>query len=120
MATTITHSTGTILPTVVNGYEASRESRTIVHPILNRSNPDVTFRAPGLRRGSLVCVFATETAAVAAFAVLSVPQVLTLSDTSAPSVAMSFVVAEGDLNVALDPETRVVWLVTVPFVEVLP
>lgn len=120
MTSTITHSTGTISPTVINGYEATREARSVVHQILNRSDPDVTLRAPGLRRGALKCVFATEAEAVSAFGVLSIPQVLVLNDSTAPSIGMSFVVADGDLHVTLDPETRVVWIVTVPFVEVSP
>ena len=118
MASTITHTTGVITPRVVEGYQASREARTVIHDILNRSNPDVTLRAPGPRRGSLKCIFATEAEAVAAYGVLSVPQLLQLSDGTVPSVSMSFVVADGDLAVSLDPETRVVWIVDVPFVEV--
>lgn len=118
--TTITHSAGVIVPDVVDGYEASREARTIVHDIINRSNPDVTLRAPGLRRGNLSCVFAVEASAQAAYAVLGVPQVLTLVDVDRTSIGMSFVVAGGDLTIGLDDETRDVWIVAVPFVEVLP
>lgn len=120
MTSTITHGSGVITPRVIEGYEANREARTVVHDILNRANPDVTLRAPGLRRGSLKCVFATEAEAVAAFGVLGVPQILVLADDTVPSVGMSFVVAEGDLAVMLDPETRVVWVVVVPFIEVTP
>lgn len=118
--TTITHSTGAITPELIDGYEAKREARTIVHPILNRSNPDITLRAPSLRSGEFRCLFPVQADAVAAFAVLSIPQVLTLNDADVPAVAMSFVVAEGDLTIALDDETRDVWWVTVPFVEVTP
>ncbi|MCK2028095.1 hypothetical protein KZC56_17495 [Microbacterium sp. SSW1-47] len=118
MASTITHAAGSITPRVIEGYTATREARTVIHDILNQSNPDVTLRAAGPRRGSLKCVFPTETEAVAAFGVFSVPQVLLLTDAAVPSVGMSFVVAEGDLTVSLDPDTRVVWIVNVPFVEV--
>lgn len=116
--TTITHASGSIVPTIVDGYEASREARTVVHSVLNRSAPDITFRAAGMRRGTLSCVFADQLEAVSAFGVLSIPQTFTLSDDDVPSVGMSFVVAEGDLTIALDDETREVWVVTVPFVEV--
>lgn len=117
---TITHSTGTITPEAVNGYSASREARTVVHPILNRSNPDITFRAPGLRKGTLTCVFAVEADALAAFGVFSTPQVLTLTDPDVPTVGMLFVAADGDLTITLDDKTSVVWLVQVPFQEVSP
>ncbi|MFE6733428.1 hypothetical protein [Microbacterium sp. NPDC057650] len=120
--TSIAHSTGVIVPLQVNGYEATRDVRTIVHPILNRSSPDVTFRAPGLRSGTLSCLFADEAAAVTAYGALSVPQVLVLSDADVASIGMSFVVGpEGEqLTIGLDPTTRRRWLVTVPFVEVTP
>lgn len=115
--TTITHSGGVITPTIVDGYTARREARTIVHPIVNRSAPDITLRAAGLRTGSLSCVFALEVDALAAFAVLAAPQVLTLADQDR-AIGMTFVVADGDLDIALDDATRNAWVITVPFVEV--
>lgn len=118
MATVITHSAGVITPEVVDGYEATSEARTIVHTILGREDPDITLRPPGLRTGALTLVFATGAAAASAEAVLRFPQVLELSDTDAPNVAMSFVVATGDIAPKLDPETRRVWTLTVPFQEV--
>lgn len=45
-------------PTAVDGFESSRESATIVHQILGRSNPDITIRPAGLRTGTLRLVFA--------------------------------------------------------------
>lgn len=120
MTSTITHALGTIVPTVVNGYTATRTAETVVHRIINRSEPDVTFRPAGLRTGSLRCVFATESEAKAAYGVLSDPQVFALADDDVPTVDMSFVVADGDIEISLDPDTRRVWVVTVPFVEVNP
>lgn len=116
--TSIVHSSGVIVPTIVDGYQARREARTIVHPIINRPNPDVTLRAAGLRTGALRCVFADEAEALSAFGIFSSPQVLALTDPDRASIAMSFVVADGDLDIALDEVTRNVWIVRVPFVEV--
>lgn len=118
--TTITHSTGVITPTVVDGWSASREARTKVHDILGRSDPDVTLRPAGLRAGTLKLVFATEQAAADAVAVLAVPQVLTLADADRPSLAGRFVAADGTIELQLDDETRDVWIVTCPFREVAP
>lgn len=120
MTSTIAHSGGLISPEVVDGYEATREVRTIVHPILGRSDPDITFRPAGLRAGTLKLVFGTGAAAEAAEAVLVVPQVFALSDSSVPEVSMSFVVGpEGQATTrALDAPTRKVWVVEVPFQEV--
>lgn len=116
--TTITHSTGVIVPKIVDGYTAKREARTIVHTVLNRPSPDITLRAASIRRGEFKCVFGGEVEAVDAFAILSIPQVFTISDPDVPSIYMTFVVAEGDLALELDEATRSVWLVRVPFVEV--
>ena len=117
--TTITHSTGTITPTVVDGYEAEIEGRSIVHTILGRSDPDITTRPSGLRTGTLSLVFASKADAWAAIAVLRIPQVLTLTDPDVPEVGMSFVFAGGSLVPRLDDTTRSVWTVALPFQEVL-
>lgn len=120
MASTIAHSTGILTPAVVDGWRMSREARTRVHTILGRSAPDVTLRPAGMRKGSLRCVFATEAAASAAVGVFAKPQVLTFADTDRPTLAGSFVVADGDIEFELDDTTRNVWVVTVPFQEVTP
>lgn len=118
--TTIIHSSGVIVPEVVDGYEPAIDVRSIVHTILGRSDPDVTFRPAGMRTGVLSFVFAARASAWAAVAVLRVPQVLTLTDADVPEVNMSFVVAPGQLRPTLDPETRAVWIVEVPYAEVTP
>lgn len=117
--TTIGHSEGVISPTIVDGYEATRTPRTIIHPILGREDDDVTFRPTSLRRGTLSLVFASEADARSAVAMLAVPQVLTLADPDV-SIGMTFVVAEEDVQIGLDDETRDVWIVSVPFREVRP
>lgn len=120
MAAVITHASGEIVPEVVNGFEGSSEVRSIVHTVLGREDPDITFRPAGLRRGTLLLVFADGASANAAAAVLRIPQQFTLSDEDVPEVGMDFVVAGGDVRQTLDPETRTVWIVTVPFQEVTP
>ena len=116
--TTISHSSGVITPDQVDGYEPSIEVRSIVHTILGRPDPDITFRPAGMRTGTLPLVFGSRADAWAAVAVLRVPQVLTLADVDVPEVGMSFVVAPGELRPVLDSETRAVWIVEVPYQEV--
>ena len=120
MSTNITHSTGSITPEVLDGFDSARPARSIVHTILGRADPDITRRPSGMRTGTLSLVFATGAAAASAEAILRVPQTLTLSDSDVPQVAMTFVVAGGDITVALDRSTRGVWIVTVPFQEIAP
>ncbi|MEV8265965.1 hypothetical protein AB0P00_17645 [Microbacterium sp. NPDC077057] len=120
MSSSITHSTGTLTPELIDGYEAIRPTHTVVHDILNRPNPDITFRAPGLRRGQFRCLFPEQADALSAFAVLSIPQVFAITDPEVDAIDMSFIVGEGDLSITLDEDTRDVWWITIPFVEVSP
>lgn len=119
MSTVITYAGGTIAPEVVNGFEARRPTRTLVHTILGRPDPDITYRPAGLRTGDLSLVFATGAQAAAAEAALTVvPRVFTLTDPDVPEVAMTFVLAPGEIGTSLDLETQEVWIVSFPFQEV--
>ena len=119
MSTVITYAGGTITPEVVNGFESSRETNTIVHNILGRSDPDITYRPAGLQSGRLTLVFASGAAARAAEAALVVvPRSFQLSDPDAPSAGMRFVVAGGEVNIRFDLDTQTVWLVEIPFQEI--
>lgn len=118
--TTITHAGGVIIPTIQDGYSASIPMRTLVHDILGRRDSDVTFRPAGMRAGTLPLVFADRSAAWAAAGILARGEVFTLTDPDVPEIGMAFVVADGDLQPQLDDETRDVWLLDVPFREVLP
>lgn len=120
MSTIITYAGGTITPAVVNGFDATRPTRTIVHTILGRADPDITFRPAGLRSGTLQLVFPTGEAAAAAEAALAVPRLFALADDDVPEVAMQFVVADGDITSELDMTTQTVWILGVPFQEVAP
>ena len=118
--TTITHAAGVITPTIQDGYAAKIASRNRVHTILGRRDPDITFRPAGLRTGTLPLVFESRADAWAAAGTLVLPQQFTLTDPDVPEINMVFAVPEGDLEPTLDPDTRSVWLLNVPFQEVLP
>ncbi len=111
MTTTITNGTTTITPILMDGFEDSAESQTLVHRIIGRSDPDVTFRAATMGAGRASFVFGSDAAAaLAARDALREPGTWTLADTDRPEVGMSFVV-QGQITRTLDPETRDVWLV---------
>lgn len=116
---TITHAAGVIVPVVAGGWEATRPARSVVHEVLGRSDPDVTLRPAGTRRGTLRLVFAAEADAADASVVLGRGEVFTFADPDRGTLGMSFVVADGDVSLSLDDETRDVWIVLVPFVEVV-
>lgn len=109
-----------VTPILVDGYEATREPGNVVHDIINKTYPDVTLRAPGARRGSLRLLFATEADAINAFAAMAYVGDFTITDPDVPGIEMRFVVAEGGLYIGIDDQSRNVWWVEVPFVEIAP
>lgn len=144
MTTIITADNGaTIYPTILHGFQSSRESQNLVRTILGREAPSIALRPATLRRGTLELVFDSATgsselvvidgivqnldtpaqdaagASAAAETLHASGRKFTLTDTDEPSVAMSYVVQQGGRIVReLDPQTQSVWLLTVDFQEV--
>ncbi|MCM3779861.1 hypothetical protein [Microbacterium hydrocarbonoxydans] len=118
MGATITHSAGEIIPTSMPNWAETSEARTIMHPILGREDDDVTFRPFGMRRGTFIFVFADGAAAHAARAVLRTAQKFGLEHSEIPEIAMTFVVADGDIGIELGAAGD--WKLTIPFREVKP
>lgn len=117
---TLSNGTDTISPELVTGYQSTREPRTIVHNILGTSSVDVTVRPAGPRSGTLELLILSEADAAAAETALSGATVWTLTDADRSTIGMSFVVSGGAITRTLEDETRQLWLVSVPFVEVAP
>lgn len=121
MPTTITHTTGAVTPVAVEGYRARRASNTVIGDVINRANPEVTLRKFGLRTGSFRLLFDNQADALDADAVLSIEQVLSISDPDVAALSMSFVIPEGDgLEVEQDRDNANLWWVTVGFQEIKP
>lgn len=107
-----------ITPTIIDGYEGSYETRTIVHNVIGAATTNVTFVPVGPKSGVMQLVFATKADAAAAATALKVGAMFTLDTDQDAPIDMTFVVAGGSLTIRLDPETRSVWLLEVPFAEV--
>lgn len=120
MASTLTSGAVIIAPDIIDGYESTREAQSIVTRIIGRSDPDVTARPAASRTGTLSLVFGDEADAHAAELAMAGVEVWTFADPERPTLAMTFVVANGGVGRALESETRNGWLVSVPFVEVVP
>lgn len=120
MSVTIAHASGVVAPTIQDGYSATIPIRTRAHDILGRTDSEFTFRPAGMRAGRLPLVFESRADAWAAVAILTRGEVFGYEDSDVPEANMSFIVAEGELEPRLDGETRSVWLLDVPFREVLP
>lgn len=117
MATTITTGTTTITPTLVTGWQASQESRNIVHTIIGRSTPDVTLKPANMRTGTLEMLFETAADADEARIVHMEAAVFTLTSSELAEVNMAYVVA-GTISSVLEDETRRLWTLSVDFQEV--
>lgn len=121
MSSEITAGAVIISPTLILGYESTRKPGNVIHEILGRESPSVTFRPAGLRRGRMELLFEEESTAADAEAALAAGEVCTLSDDDRTTVAMSFVLPrDGDLSRKLDDETRAAWVVAFDWREVSP
>lgn len=120
MATVITSGALTIAPQIFLNVTSDQSSGNIVHPILGRSNPDVTLRPATLRTGVIEMGFSgpnSETDSALARTILAGGGVFALSSTDRASVSMSFVTS-GRINRELEDTSRNAWVVRVDYQEV--
>lgn len=102
-------------PLLVTGYETRRESRTIIHRLLN-GGVVAALREPDPRSGDLVLLYATEADAKLCADMHARATTFTLTDEDLETIAMTYVVT-GIGNV-LEDQTRALWLVTISYQEV--
>lgn len=114
---TLTRGATVITPTLVLGYETSREVPTVTHVLLNGATRH-TLRPGRPRTGTLTLFFATYTAAWAAFSAFAAVGSWVYVESDVPAAGMTFLVS-GSVTIALDPVTAIRWTVAVPYVEVL-
>lgn len=117
MPTTITSSSGTLYPLALSQYSTRRQARTIVHDVLGRSEPDITFRPASLRSGMLRLSFDSASASAAAENVHATGQTFTVVSPVEGVGGMRYVVASGDIERSYDGNGE--WVLMVPFQEVL-
>lgn len=118
MSDTITGSvSGAITFELITGYSAEAQDRTIVHPILGSSGSDIVERPAGLRSGRMELLIEGRAAAFAAFTAFGTPQTFTLlADMS--ELSMDFKRTGGAPEIELEDETRAMWLVRFPWMEI--
>lgn len=109
---------GETFPHLVLGYELNFESRNIIHNVLDRSDPEVTLHEPLSRSGTLELFYLTEATALAAVNMHRQRDRFVFTDSDRPALNMTYVVDEGTITVTLDDETRVRWVVSIPYREV--
>lgn len=117
MSTTITTGDTTITPTIITGWEASQDSRNVIHTIIGRPSPDVTLKPAALRSGTLEMVFETAADAEEARQLHTDAVVFTLTSTDQTTINMTYVVS-GNIGSVLEDVTRNLWIITVDFQEI--
>lgn len=119
MPTTITASSGTpatTSPTLVLGYEATRDSSNKVHRLIGGGVAAVVALGSP-RHGTLRLFYPSRASAFESANMHARPATFSLTDTDLGQIEMIYVLAEGGrATVALD-ENRAVWVVTVDFQE---
>jgi hypothetical protein len=117
MATTLTKSGLSIVPLVVVEYSSIRRTGNILHNVLGRSDVDVTFKAAGLREGTLKLLFPSLAAALQVESMHASIGSITLASTELPAIGMRYV-PSGDIELELDDDTRRLWAVSIDFQEI--
>lgn len=118
---TITRGDLVISPTIILNVSSDRESRNVFHPIIGRSDDDVTTRPASLRAGTLELGFSgpdAEASSALAEAAHAASGVFTLVAPERTSLGFSYV-TNGRITRELEQETRDNWLVRVDYREVI-
>lgn len=116
MPVTITTSTGqTLTPELILGYEFGSDTNNVLHKIID-GDPVVTLREAAPRDGDLEFLFVDEAAALNCEKQHKRAATFTLLDTDRPALTMRYFVKDR-VEVALDDDTRAVWVVKIPFQE---
>lgn len=116
--TNITRGAVTITPLLVDGYEATSESTTIVHQLVDGTIA-VTLRPDRPRSGSLNMLFPDATTAKEAFDLHALGGMFELTDPDIAIVVNMSYVRVGAMSLRLDPESRRLWTLAVGYQEVL-
>lgn len=116
LTSTLSTLNGSSVPLMLIQFAGARTAQHIVHEILGRSDPDVTFMPTQTRAGTLTFLYESLDAVAAARDLLALPGPVTLTQTDMPALSMTFVVV-GDLEVAPDQQDPYLWTIAVPFRE---
>ena len=118
MSTIISSADITITPLAVSAYSTTRAARNIVHDILGRNDPDVTFRPTGLRTGTLTLTFSSEDDSSDAEGALSDGTSFLLLSDDLSTVGMAFIVGPEGAQIQRSQGPAGEWVVSVDFQEV--
>lgn len=120
MTTTITDGVTTLNPDQVQGWDAERPSRSVLHPILSRPDPDVTLRPGGLRTGTMRQFYLSYAPAQAAADAQAAASVWNMTASDQAGLTLRYVVANGSVRLSAVGDDLNRWIVEVPYQEVAP
>lgn len=104
-------------PDLVLGWDSSRQSRTVVHDVLGRPDPDVTLRPASTRTGTLRLFFLDLATAVACEEAHAAATIWTLSTADVLPATMRYVV-DGQIRLTSDGPAHARWVLEAPFREI--
>lgn len=118
LTTTLSTLTGQSIPLMMTQYASGRTTQHVVHEILGRSDPDVTFTPTQTRSGSVSFLYESLALASEGADLLAASGPITLDQSDLPTLSMVFVVT-GEIALAPDDQDADMWALTVPFREVI-
>lgn len=113
---TATNGAGSTSPLAVTGYATQRQSRNIIHDLLD-GGIAVSFIPLRPRSGTLVTVYDSKAAAWDAYALYADSDTFTYVNADLPEVSMTFAL-DGRLSIEPDDEVPGVWYVDAGYQEV--
>lgn len=102
------NNSGSVTPTVIEGYRTARQSRNKIHDLLDGSI-GVSYIAPRPRSGTLRLLFLSAATATAAYNLHAQETSFTLTSTDVPSIGMRYVL-DGSLDIELDARMGHWWV----------
>jgi hypothetical protein len=105
-----------VTPLLVSGWNTTRAARAVVHDVLGRPDPEVTYRPAATRSGTLTFMFESLADAQRCESMHASGVVLTIAD--ALTGTMRYVVS-GDVILNAENDRGSAWSVTVSFREVV-
>jgi hypothetical protein len=119
VTTIIVSGSLSFIPTLITSWRASQVSSNVLHPIIGRTFPDVTLKPAQARTGTLEMFFASGPAAESARTILSSGSVFVISSDETPWLdGLAFVLA-GSIASSLSDASRLSWMLSADFQEVL-
>ncbi len=120
MTTTISNGTTTVTLLTLGTLSLDQAAGNITHVIIGVAATATTLRPAGLRKGTFEAVIGQNAALAKTLSdMLAAAASFTLADTTVSSIGMTFVVPQGgNIELALDDDTRTVWSVTFDFQEI--